>query len=156
MGRRVLMTIPAGSFWVGSRSDVQLEAFLGPCVGLAVYDRETRAGGLIHILLPEPPLSESAFQLEKYATTGLPMFLAALREEGAASHRMRTCLAGGALIGPLAARDLNLDLGRRTCEKALASLNRAGIAIDRLETGGCLPTRIGLDMHSGRFSIDPI
>ncbi len=150
------MTIPAGSFWVGSRSDVQLEAFLGTCVGLAVYDREAGAGGLMHILLPEPPLPQSAFQLEKYATTGLPLFMAALQEKGAASHRMATCLAGGALIAPLAAQDLNLDLGGRTCEKALAFLDRAGIAIDRMETGGFLPTRIGLDMHSGRFSIDPM
>ncbi len=155
MRRQELMTIPAGRFWVGSRSNVQLEAFLGTCVGLAVYDRETQAGGLIHLLLPEPPLPESAFQLEKYATTGLPLFAAALREEGAATHRMSACLAGGALIGPLAAKDLNLDIGGRTCENVLAFLNREGIAIDRLETGGFLPTRLGLDMRNGQFSIDP-
>ena len=155
MQRHELLTIPAGRFWVGSRSDCQLEAFLGTCVGLGVYDRETQAGGLIHLLLPEPPLPESTFQLEKYATTGLPLFLAALRDEGAEVHRMRTCLAGGALIGPLATKDLNLDIGGRTCENVLAFLHREGIPIDRLETGGFLPTRIGLDMRNGQFAIDP-
>lgn len=155
MQRHELLTIPAGRYWVGARSDCQLEAFLGTCVGLGVYDRENQAGGLIHLLLPEPPLPESAFQLEKYATTGLPLFLAALRDKGAEVHRMTACLAGGALMGPLAAQDLNLDLGGRTCEHVLAFLNQEGIAIDRLETGGFLPTRIGLDMRSGQFAIDP-
>ena len=155
MQRQELKTIPAGRFWVGSRSHYQLEAFLGTCVGLGVYDREARAGGLIHLLLPEPPLPESTFQLEKYATTGLPLFLAALRGEGAKVNRMTACLAGGALIGPLAAQDINLDIGGRTCENVLAFLNQEGIAIDHLETGGFIPTRIRLDMRSGQFAIDP-
>ena len=79
MQRKVIKIIPAGSFWVGSRCAVQLEAFLGTCVGVAVYDADAGVGGLIHLLLPEPPLAGSHFQREKYATTGLPLFLAAMQ-----------------------------------------------------------------------------
>ncbi|MBL0712698.1 MAG: HDOD domain-containing protein [Desulfosarcina sp.] len=150
-----LITIPAGSFWVGARSAVQLEAFLGTCVAVAAYDAEAHVGGLIHLLLPEPPLPGSAYQREKYATTGLPLFLAALRDRGGEPGRMKACLAGGALIGPIAAQDLDLDIGGRTCEKAVDFLTREDIQIVQFESGGFMPTQIGLDMHSGNFSITP-
>jgi putative nucleotidyltransferase with HDIG domain len=155
MAPMTLKTIPAGSFWVGPRSDVKLEAFLATCVGLAVYDPEARVGGLIHLLLPEPPIPGTALHSEKYATTGLPLFMAALREKGASAGRMQACLAGGALIGPIAAQDLNLDIGGRTCEKAMAFLNREGIEIVQFETGGFLPIQLGLDMDRGTFAINP-
>lgn len=150
-----LKTIPAGSFWVGTRSAVQLEAYLATCVGVAVYDREARVGGLIHLLLPEPPSAGTARHSGKYATTGLPLFMAALRDKGAAAGRMQACLAGGALIGPIAAQDLNLDIGGRTCEKVVAFLDREGIEIVQFETGGFLPIQLGLDMDRGQFSITP-
>ncbi len=156
MERMNLKTIPAGSFWVGSRCALQLEVFLGTCVGVAAYDAEALVGGMIHLLLPEPPLAESAFQSEKYATTGLPLFLAAMQAEGAAPERLQVCLAGGALIGPLAAQDLALDIGGRTCEKALHFLRQEDILILHCETGGFMPTRMGLDMDRGAFSITPI
>jgi chemotaxis receptor (MCP) glutamine deamidase CheD len=153
MAPMTLKTILAGSFRVGTRSTVKLEAFLATCVGVAVYDREARVGGLIHLLLPEPPIPGTALQSMKYATTGLPLFIAALRDKGAAAGRMQACLAGGALIGPIAAPDLNFDIGGRTCEKAVAFLNWEGIEIVQFETGGCLPIQLRLDMEQGAFSI---
>jgi putative nucleotidyltransferase with HDIG domain len=145
----------SGEYWVGFRGPVQLEAHLGTCVGLAVFDDTAGVGGLIHILLPEPPTPTSTYQLEKYAVTGLPVFLKALRDKGGDPRRMKAGLAGGALIGPVAQHDLNLDIGGRISEIAVAFLARKGIDLVQFEIGGFLPTRLRLDMTSGRFTIVP-
>lgn len=153
--RHSTVTVVAGEFWVGSRGPVQLEAYLGTCVGLALFDDAAGVGGLMHLLLPEPPTPTSTYQLEKYAVTGLPFFLKALEEKGGDPKRMKACLAGGALIGPIAQQDLNLDIGGRISEITVAFLAREGIDLVQFETGGIMPTRLGLDMTSGRFSIAP-
>jgi len=44
--------ISAGSFHVGSAQPLLLEAYLGTCVGVALFDPEARVGGLAHFLLP--------------------------------------------------------------------------------------------------------
>ena len=60
-----IVTVLSGDAWVGARGPVQLEAYLGTCVGLAVFDDAAGVGGLIHLLLPEPPAPTSTYQLEK-------------------------------------------------------------------------------------------
>ena len=59
-----------------------LTATLGTCVGVALYDKENCIGGLIHLLLDKPPTDAGSYQPEKYASTGLPIFLDALLDTG--------------------------------------------------------------------------
>jgi chemotaxis receptor (MCP) glutamine deamidase CheD len=55
-----------------------LDAYLGTCVAVALYDTEAGIGGLIHLLLPEPISSAETFHPGKYVSTGFPIFLKAL------------------------------------------------------------------------------
>ena len=43
--------VGAGSFLVAKKEQRILQAFLGTCVGVALYDHEQGVGGLFHILL---------------------------------------------------------------------------------------------------------
>jgi hypothetical protein len=56
--------IPSGEYLVSSDDSFILEAFLGSCVGVTLWDPETRVGGLHHLLLPEPLPHASAWQPE--------------------------------------------------------------------------------------------
>ena len=75
--------VTSGSYYVSRNMPLTLQAFLGTCVGVAIYDEEAGVGGLVHLLLPEPVSEGSLFQPEKYASTGFPIFLRALYDEGA-------------------------------------------------------------------------
>ena len=86
---------------------------------MALFDDEAQVGGLIHLLLPEPVSRADGFQPEKYASTGFPLFLKAVCNEGASKSRLKAFIAGGALVGPLKDRDLHLDIGGRTAETVL-------------------------------------
>jgi putative nucleotidyltransferase with HDIG domain len=147
--------IAAGSYYVASQKPTVLEAYLGTCVGAALYDPVAGVGGLIHLLLPEPLRIEGSFQPEKYASTGFPLFLEALADAGASAENMKACIAGGALVGPLNDSDLELDIGGRTAERVMQILASEGIRVDKMETGGFFTCSLTLDMRLWECRIEP-
>ena len=147
--------VASGSFELGNTQSRLLQAFLGTCVGVAVFDNDAGVGGLIHLLLPEPVSSLSVDQPEKYATTGMPIFLKQLLDLGATRENMQAVVAGGALVGPLSSQDMDLDIGGRTAEKVYIALHTEGIAVARAETGGFFTCSIELDMARWTCEIRP-
>lgn len=147
--------IASGAFEVGRTQSRLLQAYLGTCVGVAVFDATAGVGGLLHLLLPEPVSSYSKDQPEKYATTGVPLFLKALFELGATPENMQAVVAGGALVGPLSSMDMSLDIGGRTAEKVYLALHSHAIAVERSETGGFFTCCLELDMQHWQCDIQP-
>lgn len=132
-----------------------LEAYLGTCVGVTLCDRHANVGGLIHVLLPEPTGIERDSQPALYATTGLPLFIQALYDEGASKGELEAYLAGGALVGPLSEKDLILDIGGRTTEIVEEILHREKIPIRKSETGGFFTCRLSLNTETWESHVDP-
>jgi putative nucleotidyltransferase with HDIG domain len=147
--------VAAGSYTVDRSKPMVLTAALGTCVGLAVYDRTTGAGGLIHLLLSEPRTPVGAFQPEKYASTGLPLFLDALVAAGAVTENLQACIAGGALVGPVQGVDLELDIGGKTTETVTNFLAARNIPVEKSETGGFFTCRLTLNMQTWQCEIEP-
>ncbi|MEJ2727051.1 MAG: HDOD domain-containing protein [Deltaproteobacteria bacterium] len=147
--------VAAGTYYVDTQKPKVLEAYLGTCVGAALYDSVAGAGGLIHILLPEPLRADESLQPEKYASTGLPLFLKALAAAGASAENMKACIAGGALVGPLDNSDLELDIGGRTAERVMQIIAAEGIRVDKMETGGFFTCSLTLDMNKWECCIKP-
>jgi putative nucleotidyltransferase with HDIG domain len=147
--------IAAGTYYVDRQKPKVLEAYLGTCVGAALYDSVAGVGGLIHILLPEPLRIEGSFQPEKYASTGFPLFLKALAGAGASTDNMKAYVAGGALVGPLDNSDLELDIGGRTAERVMRITAAEGIRVDKMETGGFFTCSLTLDMSTWECRIEP-
>ena len=147
--------VASGSYYVGQSDALVLEAYLGTCVGVGLYDPEARVGGLSHLLLPKALSSTSCFEPQKYAASGLPICLNELYEAGAEKNRLKAYIAGGALVGPLDDRDLALDIGGRTVEIVQHILAEAGIRVEQTETGGFFTCCLSLNLESGECSIQP-
>lgn len=148
--------VASGSYHVGRNNPLILRALLGTCVGVALYDEEAGVGGLIHLLLPEPVCTGSSCQPEKYASTGFPIFLRALYDQGASKNRLKAFIAGGALVGPVVSRDLHLDIGGRTVETVMRYLKKEKIQIEKSETGGFFTCCLNLNMHNWHCDIEPL
>lgn len=129
--------VPSGEMAVRSRGPEVLEAYLGTCVGVALWDKEAHVGGLFHALLAEP-LSGGSSPAEplRYAATGLPLFLNALEKKGAKVSRLEAAVAGGAIVGPSDDVHLDLQLGARTLERVELFLRSMRIPVRVSETGG--------------------
>jgi putative nucleotidyltransferase with HDIG domain len=124
-------------------------------VGLALYCRATGVGGIIHLLLPEPVSDNMTIYPEKYASTGIPLFIESLLSQGAHRETLTATMAGGALMGPISSMDLGLDIGGRTAEKTRAMLAVYDIEVAHSETGGFFTCCLNLDMTTGRCTIEP-
>ena len=148
--------VSSGSYYVSRNMPRILQAFLGTCVGVALYDEEAGVGGLLHLLLPEPVSAGGSFQPEKYASTGFPIFLRALYDKGASKKRLKAFIAGGALVSPVASRDLHLDIGGRTVETVMRCLKEEKIQIAKSETGGFFTCCLNLNMRNWHCNIEPL
>ena len=148
--------VAAGNYYVGSAKSMILNAYLGTCVGVALYDAEAGIGGLIHLLLPEPISETETFHAEKYASIGFPIFLKALYDAGASPGKLKACIAGGALVGPLRNYDLELDIGGRTVERVMQFIADEKIQIEKSETGGLFSCCLSVNMQNWHCRIEPI
>ena len=147
--------VASGHFVAGGTQPRLLKAYLGTCVGVIIVDETSGIGGLIHLLLPEPVNSQNVDHPEKYAVTGMPLFVERLIELGARPENMCAVVAGGALVGPLAPRDMNLDIGGRTADAVMDILRQKKIAVAEAETGGFFTCSIELDMQRWQWDIRP-
>ncbi|MHC1729962.1 MAG: HDOD domain-containing protein [Syntrophobacteraceae bacterium] len=147
--------VSSGTFKISTRAPLVLQAFLGSCVGVTLCDRKAGIGGLIHLLLPEPPSIDPTWNPEVSAATGMPIFIDALCREGAQLERLEACIGGGALMDPVSQSDLLLDIGGRTAEMVQQILSDAKIPIKQSEIGGYFSCCMGLDLQTLETTIEP-
>ncbi|ROR03188.1 HDOD domain-containing protein [Desulfosoma caldarium] len=151
------MIVPSGDMAVCRRAHEVLEAYLGTCVGVALWDREAGVGGLFHALLAEPLMSGSVpAEPLRYASTGLPLFLEALEEKGAKPSRLEAAVAGGAIVGPGHDVHLDLQIGARTLERVELFLKATRIPVVLSETGGTFTCCLRLHCHNWTPEIIPV
>ena len=148
-------TVTSGSYMISRQKPEIMQAYLGSCVGVTLYDREAGIGGLIHLLLPEPPSVDLTWNPEINAVTGMPIFIEALCKQGAQKERLQACIAGGALMSPVSLTDLRLDIGGRIAETAQHILQKKKIPILQIEVGGCSSCCISLDLTTWETTIKP-
>ncbi|HYA41049.1 MAG TPA: HDOD domain-containing protein [Syntrophobacteraceae bacterium] len=148
-------TVTSGSFMISRKKPGIMRAFLGSCTGVSLFDRKAGIGGLIHLLLPEPPSMDPAWNPGVSATIGMPVFIDELCRQGAAKDRLEACIAGGALIDPVSETDLTLDIGGRTTEIVQNILQKERIPIRQIEIGGFLSTCISLNLETWETTIEP-
>jgi putative nucleotidyltransferase with HDIG domain len=148
--------VATGNYMIHETADMTVEAFLGTCVGVAIFDPENGVGGLMHLLLPEPISLAYPKDPEKYVTTGLPLFIHNLLKQGAKKENLKAWIAGGALVEPLTRQDIALDIGGRNADAAIHVLKKENIRIEHIETGGFFTCTLSLNMKTWTPDIRPI
>ena len=56
---------------------------LGSCVGVALYDKNTKTAGLVHVMLPDSTKVRQNQNRAKFADTGIDYLIELLEKEGA-------------------------------------------------------------------------
>ncbi|HCY84326.1 MAG TPA: hypothetical protein DHV36_04240 [Desulfobacteraceae bacterium] len=147
--------IAAGRLKVMPSAPVILQAYLGTCLGVSLWDDKVKAGGMLHILLPEPPGRGYTDVPEKYASTGIPILIKQLTDLGCTPENLKATIAGGALVGPVSQQDIGLDIGGRSADIAEAIFKRTGIEVVKSETGGFFTCTLNLNLETGSTEIKP-
>jgi chemotaxis protein CheD len=140
--------------WAVAAAPALIRTLLGSCVGVVLYDRNSKLGGLAHVVLPSArgPVDHPG----KYADTAIPGVIAEFERRlgPRARPRLTAKLAGGASMFQVdAPADSTLNIGRRNQEAIEAILDALKIPVLARDLGGTTGRRLTLDTVSGIVAI---
>lgn len=125
---------------------------LGSCIGITLYDSQTKIGGLVHIMLPSIDLSRSKGNKAKFADTGIVYLVEEMVKQGAVKRRIEAKIAGGASMFSFG-NNSQLKIGIRNAEMTKKVLKDLNIPIISEDTGDTYGRTIELDSCSGVLHI---
>lgn len=140
--------------WAVAAAPARLRTLLGSCVGVVLYDRDSKLGGLAHVVLPSA--RGAVDHPGKYADTAIPAVIAEFERHLGPRSRMRLVakLAGGASMFPIdAPAGSTLNIGRRNQEAIESILDELRIPVLARDLGGTTGRRLTLDTVSGIVAI---
>jgi chemotaxis protein CheD len=130
------------------RDDGELRTLLGSCVGIALYDRTCRVGGLAHAVLPWSPGGDAA--AGRFVDTAAKALVRQMTELAGRPVRPTARIAGGADMFRTGAAN---SIGQQNIEASEQVLAELGIPIVGRHCGGEQGRRMTFDTGSGRITI---
>jgi chemotaxis protein CheD len=144
--------VSIGEFRVAGAGERLVIHGLGSCVALLLHDPSARLSALGHFLLPEPPAGAEA-PAGRFASTGVPEMVAALRRRGAVPSRLVAKVTGAAQMFQYERRGEAEGIGARNLQVTLEALARLRIPIRGSDTGGSHGRTIAVDAGTGRMEV---
>lgn len=129
---------------------------LGSCIGIALYDRGLRLGGLAHIMLPCSTQFSNVSNPLKFADLAIPLLLEDMQILGSRKQNVIAKIAGGASMFNFPDKKLNMDVGKRNSAAVKEVLDRLSITLISEDTGGNKARTMILDTNTGIVSIKTI
>lgn len=145
--------VKIADYKISSSPDILVSFGLGSCVGISLYDFETRIGGLAHILLPSTASFKDDEHEGKYADRAVKAMLREMKDKGCISERIVAKLAGGASMFQNINVNDQKQVGERNVEAVLEQLELLGIEVVSSDTGGNHGRTIELNLENGELSI---
>lgn len=144
-----LVNVGVAQVKIGSSPQI-LRTILGSCVGICIYDRNKKIGGMAHILLPEAAGSDQA---EKYADTAIPLMLELLFKQGCQKQFMSAKIAGGAAMFKFKISTALGQIGDRNIDTTKKFLEKSGIPVLCEDTGGSTGRVIDFFLNDGHLKV---
>lgn len=137
---------------VSRANDVIATIGLGSCVAIMLYDRDTKVGGLAHILLPSEGLSRDRSNRAKFPATAVPMMLEEMRALGARAQVTAKIVGGASMFSALLPSG-GINMGERNIEATRGVLERNGLPIVAEDVGGEYGRSVYFDLATGRVMV---
>lgn len=143
--------VPMGK-WAVAGAPTQIRTLLGSCVGVVLFDRVSKIGGVAHIVLPNSR-GDSTYP-GKYADTAIPAMVADFDKQLGRNSvpRLSAKLVGGASMFQTPSL-ATMNIGQQNNEAVEQVLRSLGIPIVARDLGGDAGRRLTLDTNSGNVSI---
>ena len=119
---------------------------LGSCVGVALYDTETGAAGLVHVMLPVAEEMDEG-KAAKFADSGTQLLIDELHAIGANPGTVQAKIAGGSDM--LDFSEGGSGIGDRNVEQVRATLAENDVPIVDEDVGGDHGRSLRLESASG-------
>lgn len=129
----------------------KVRTVLGSCVGIALFDRVAKVGGMAHVILPSS--EQGTGDRGKFADTALDWLLDELVKAGAVKDRVKAKIAGGAMMF---GSNVRSGIGERNIEAVKNRLHHHAIPLSAEAVGGEKGRRMTLDPATGSVEVQII
>lgn len=140
------LKVGIAEYEVTTESAILTTSGLGSCIGIGIYDEQTGAAGLVHIMLPTAEDVDGGNRA-KFADTGVADLVEALEDVGASSTTMEAKIAGGSDM--LDFSENGSSIGSRNIQQVRTTLDEHGIPITGEDVGGEHGRSLQLESDSG-------
>ena len=159
------VNVGVAEYYVTHNPHILASFGLGSCVGVALYDKRKRIGGLVHIMLPDSEAMVRKGNPGKYADTAIKAVVEEMERLGSLRRDIRAKVAGGACMfsipGAINPRNvpgpcLGMQIGDRNVEAVKKVLEELKIPIEAEDTGGNHGRTMRFDVSDGTVTISSI
>lgn len=145
-----LITVPIADYKVSHSPDI-LRTILGSCVGICLYDPESRVGGLAHIMLPEN--NDKSTNPKKYADSAIALMIDEMCKNGAIAENLIAKIAGGASMFKMPENSFIGSIGINNVHKVREVLNYYHITIVSEDVFGDYGRTVDFFLETGKLKI---
>ena len=146
------LRVRVADYAVGKGSIVISTIGLGSCVAIAIYDRQTRIGGMAHVLLPSEGLSRDKDNRAKFPGTAVPLLLEEMKKLGARGPYTAKIAGGSSMFGALIPSG-GINMGERNVQSSRQALTEAGIPLAAQDVGGDYGRSVFFHLDDGRVLV---
>ncbi len=147
------VVVGVGDMAVSNNDMVTLSTYaLGSCIGVIAYDPVSKAGGILHLMLPDSTISpdKAVKQPAMFADTGLGLLMKAMVGIRADKTRMKVFVAGGSSV--LNGTD-PFKIGERNSAVTLKFLKGNAYNIVGQDVGGSVNRTVHIEVKTGLVSL---
>ncbi|MDR2569140.1 MAG: chemotaxis protein CheD [Oscillospiraceae bacterium] len=140
---------------VAKHPDTLTTLGLGSCVGITLFDRARKIGGMAHCMLPTYKGYEGQ-NIAKFVDSAVIELINQLVRNGALRTALVAKIAGGAHMFGRSQNSDMLKIGERNIAAGLAILRQLSIPVHANDTGGTHGRTIELNIDSGALKIKTV
>ena len=126
---------------------------LGSCVGICLYDANTKVAGLAHIMLPDSKALANNTQTRKFADTCILELVQMMEKNGARRMFMKAKIAGGAQMFAVKVNSEIANIGKRNIDAVKRTLGELSIPIIAEDVGLNYGRTQYFDAETGEMTI---
>jgi chemotaxis protein CheD len=152
-----MIVVGISDYKLGCDPDVIVTHALGSCVGICIYDRRLKIGGLSHIMLPDSTMfSAQSINRMKFADTAIEDMVQKLKIKGADVTRLTAKIAGGAQMFAVQENSAIGAIGARNIQSVKVALAMLRIPILAEDTGLNYGRTVYFDLNSGIMKVQSL
>ncbi len=102
---------------------------LGSCIGIVLYDPQSKVSGLAHIMLPDSTQIKNNSNVAKFADTAIDKLISDMEKLGANKRRLVAKIAGGAQMFSFGSGNDLMRIGERNAIASREKLKQLGIPL---------------------------
>ena len=152
-----LLVVGISDYKLARNPNVIVTYALGSCIGICLYDKQVKIGGLSHIMLPESSMfTNNDINRMKFADTAIVDLVKDLVKLGADRRRLTAKIAGGAQMFEVQQGSLVGTIGDRNTVSVKNTLKGLNIPILAEDTGLNYGRTVYFDLETGIMKVQSL